>query len=169
MTQVKKNFDQSNPAPKVKKSKKLWWGLGGFLVILCVMLYFHTPQAGITYGVCKVYIELNEPYPEDLKYLSLFDAGKYLEIKYRKVDPFGVISINTARCVFREENGAITPYLSSFDLNGKYRKYQAESPDKVKLFNNSVPAIVAHPPNLDIPFFPFDDISAYRSFFDSQE
>lgn len=165
MTDFKKNFAQTTPQPLIKTKKKLWWILGGILGLIGLMLYFHTPQASIQYGICKVYIELNEPYPKEIKYTSLFEYNNEVTIYYRKIDPFGVVSINNAKCVFKKDNDSLTPYLESFDLNQKYRKYQSESPEKIKLFNASVPAILANPPDLTIPSFPWDDISQYHGFF----
>jgi len=168
---VKSKFDQSaKPQDKPKKdSKRAWWlgGIGFFFFLVIFMLY--NPQATIHYGVCKVYIELNEPYPEKIKYLSLEDFGQTLRVIYRRVDPFGVVSVNVAECTFKIEDNALTPYLQSVDINGKQKTYVAEDPKKIEEFNKSVPAIEASPPDLSVPYFPLEDMSQYRSFYNEED
>ena len=168
---VKSKFDQSaKPQSKPKKDSKRAWWLGGIgFSFLVVIFLLYKPQATIQYGVCKVYIELNEPYPEKIKYLSLEDFGQALRVIYRRVDPFGVISVNIAECTFKVENDALTPYLQSFDVNGRQKTYESEDPKKIAEFNKSVPAIEANPPDLTVPYFPLEDMTQYRSFYNEEE
>jgi len=164
---VKNKFDQSaGTSPKKKKSRVWWWvgGTFGFLILIMFLLY--KPQATIHYGVCKTYIELNEPYPDQIRYLSMEDFGDSARVYYRRTDPFGVVSVNSFECVFKVENDTVTPYLKSVDVNGKYRTYMAESPERIEKFNESVPAVIAAGPDLSWPYFPLDDIKAYREFHD---
>ncbi len=165
---VKKSFDQSaKPAKQNKKSRKvLIWTSGTFVVLLGLLVMFYAPQATIHYGVCKIYLELNEPYPEQIKYLALDDLGDSVRVIYRKIDPFGSVSVNIATCTFRVEDGVVTPYLTAVDVNGKNKTYEMEKKEHVEAFNKSVPTIEAYPPDLTIPYFPLDDISEYRNLYD---
>ena len=99
-----------------------------------------------------------------IKYLGMEDFGSLYGIIYRRIDPFGVISVNTVECTFKIEDGVVTPYLLSVDINGKRKAYEAENPVRVEAFNKSVPTIEANPPDLRVPYFPLDDMSAYRDF-----
>jgi hypothetical protein len=167
---VKKNFDQSAQAVPPKKSgNRKWWIGGSAFAFIFIIFLLYNPQATIHYGVCKVYIELNEPYPEKIKYLGMEDFGQFIRIIYRRIDPFGVISVNTVECTFKIEDGVVTPYLLSVDINGKRKAYEAENPVRVEAFNKSVPTIEANPPDLRVPYFPLDDMSAYRDFYNSDD
>lgn len=166
---VKSTFEESaNPdGQKPKKSQKKRNIAIGVVFALFVLMYMvYVPQATIHYGVCKTYIELNEPYPEKLRYINLEDMGDVTRVYYRRTDPFGIVSINFIDCKFKVEDGTVTPYLSSVDINGKYRTYQAEEPARIDRFNVSIPAIIASHPDLSWPYFPLDDVKLYRDFHD---
>lgn len=168
---VKTKFDQSAAAPvdkKKKRNRKLWWSGGGFLLFCLAIYALYKPQATIHYGVCKVYLELNEPYPQKMKYLAMEDFGQMVRVIYRKIDSFGLVSVNVAECTFKIENNRVTPYLLSVDINGKYKTYRAEEPARIEAFNKSVPVIEQNPPDLSIPYFPLNDMSRYRSLYDSE-
>lgn len=164
---VKSKFDQSaGPPPKKKKSNKWRWIGGTVAVLFAIMFALYKPLATIHYGVCKTYIELNEPYPDQIRYLGMEDFGDSVRVYYRKTDPFGVVSVNSFECVFKVESETVTPYIKSVDVNGKYKTYMAEDPERIAKFNETVPAIIASNPDLTWPYFPLDDIKAYREFHD---
>ena len=163
---VKNSFDQSaKPAQKKKKDVRIFWIAGIGIALLGLLVFLYKPQATIHYGVCKVYLELNEPYPEKIKYLSLEDFGDSIRIIYRKIDPFGTVSVNIASCTYLIEDGVVTPYLTAVDINGKNKSYEMEKQERIEAFNKSVPTIEAYPPDLTIPYFPLEDISEYRNLY----
>lgn len=153
------------PAPPVdpkKKKKRLYWIGGGTFFFLIVLMALMPLQGSVQYGICKVYNELNEPYPDQLVYVSVED-GNPVRIYYKKVDPFGVESVNTIECSFKPDAaGAPTTQLTKVDINGKARIYEAESPAAIKRFNSGIPAILDNMPDLTLPNFSLDDIKAYK-------
>jgi hypothetical protein len=134
---------------------------------LLLVLAILVPQQGtIQYGVCKVFLELSEPYPQELKPLSVDDfvpRGGPVKIIYKRVDPFGVDSVNTIECTFkRDEAGKPTTLLQKVDINGKSRIYGAEDAEYIKKFNVGVPAILENQPSLSLPSFSLDNLADYK-------
>lgn len=145
-----------------KTKKKLYWGGGLAFFGLVVVMFMAPVQGSMRYGICKTYVELNELYPKEINYLSVED-GDPVKIYYKKVDPFGVSSVNSIECYFkRDPRGAFSDELSKVDINGKSRTYEAEKPENIKKFNVGIPAILAYPPDLTLPFFQLDNISQYK-------
>ena len=142
--------------------KKLYWGGGLSFFGLIVMMALAPMQGSMRYGICRTYVELTELYPKEITYLSVED-GDPVKIFYKKIDPFGVDSVNSIECFFkRDSTGSFLDELSKVDINGKFRAYEAEKPENVKRFNTGIPAIIANPPNLDLPYFSQDNIKSYK-------
>lgn len=158
-----------NVIPK-KQKKKLdkKWILGGVAVFgFLVFAVLYPMQGTIQYGICKVFVELSEQYPQEVTPLSVDDfihIGGPVKITYRKIDPFGVNSVNTVECTFKRDpaTGVPTTELRKVDINGKNRIYNAESPENVAKFNKSIPAILENPPSLDLPAFSLNNPSEYK-------
>lgn len=146
----------------LKKKKRLYWIGGGAFFFLIVLMLLMPMKGSVQYGICKVYNELHEPYPDQIVYVSV-DDGNPVRIYYKKVDPFGVESVNTIECTFKPDAaGAPTTQLTKVDINGKARIYDAESSVSIKLFNSGIPAILDNMPDLTLPQFSLDDIKAYK-------
>lgn len=168
---VKAKFDQSAGGENLpaKKDRRIWWVGGSIFGFFLIIYLLYNPQAPIQYGICKTYLELNEAYPQKMKYLSMDDFGKTIRITYTRVDPFGSVSVNIAECSFKVENGALTPYLETVDINGKHKTYQAEQAPRIAVFNKTVPSLLETPMDLTIPYFPLDDMSAYRTLYEDKK
>ena len=166
---AKAKVDKSPKPPKPPKQpmsaqtkKKLYWAGGLAFFGLIVAMAMAPVQGSMHFGICKVYIELNDLYPQEISYLSVED-GDPVKIYYKKVDPFGVDSVNSIECSFkRDPSGAYSYDLAKVDINGKFRVYDAEKPENIKRFNVGIPAILANPPDLTLPYFELDNISQYK-------
>jgi hypothetical protein len=145
-----------------QKKKQLSIAGGAFVFILMVLIAFMPMQGSERYGVCKVYLELSELYPREIKYLSVEDWDP-VKIHYRKVDPFGVESVNLIECYSKRDSAGNLLYeLAKVDINGKAKAYEAEKPEVVERFNKSISAILANLPDLTLPNFSLDDIKNYQ-------
>jgi len=145
-----------------QKKKRLYWGGGIAFFFLIIVMAFMPAQGSIRYGICRVYVELNEQYPDQISYLGVEDWDP-VRIFYKKTDPFGVSSINSIDCFFkRDVAGNFLNEILRVDINGKSRLYEAEKPENVKKFNSSISAIVTNPPDLTLPYFSLDDIAGYK-------
>lgn len=163
------NQSFNKTAGPAKKAKKFSWKKGvaigvGILVLLIVGLFFFPYYGTIRYGICRTYIELQEPYPQSIQYINAVEDVNYtnsVTISYKKVDPFGLEAMNEMQCFFENApDGGLL--LRRVDINGKKRKYPQEDPELVKKFNQSIPAIRAYPPSLIMPYILSDDIKEYR-------
>lgn len=161
---------------KAKKKKKLpfkqrmkryaLYGVIGIVALITLMVFF--PYYGtMNYGICRTFVELQEPYPPSIQFTHAVDdtASNLVTIYYKRVDPFGLESLNVIQCVFKtDENGyALSPpQLSKIDINGKKREYPQEAKEIVENFNKGIPGIMDNPPDLIMPYTFMDDIKSYR-------
>ena len=160
------SFNKTANAPK--KTKKFTWKKGvaifvGVFFLLIVLLYFFPYYGTMKYGICRTYVELNEPYPQSIQFVDAVDDQYYnsVTISYKKIDPFGLEALNEIVCLFdAQEDGTFR--LKSVDINGRKRKYPQEDPEMIKKFNETIPAINAYPPSLIMPFITSTDIKDYR-------
>ncbi len=152
----KQDFNKTaSTAPDQKKKmplgKKLAIGGGGLLVLL-IIIVFNFPNYGtINYGICKVYVELTEPYPASIKWMWAWDdhAGQ-VGIGYKRVDPFGLEYSNEILCTIKtDEQGNLL--LDKVDINGRRRVYPQENEELIKKFNMGLGSMFAYPPDLKMP------------------
>ncbi len=158
------NKTAATTAPKQSKLKK-WGKIIGLVLVAAFLILYYFPYYGtIKYGICRTYIELQEPYPASIQYINAVEDLTYtntVTISYKKVDPFGLEALNEMQCFFQDTpEGAIV--LTKVDINGKKRSYPQEDPEIVKEFNKTIPAIQAYPPSLIMPYLLSNDIKEYR-------
>lgn len=153
---------QEKSGISASRTKKIYWVGGGLFCFLIMIIIMVSGQGSMQYGICRVYVELHELYPREITYLSV-DDGNPVKIFYKKIDPFGVDSVNSIECQFKKDsNGQLLYELSKVDINERFRVYEAEKPENIKRFNVGIPAILDNPPNLDLPNFSQDNILEYK-------
>lgn len=152
----------NSKAEKPLKKKKWPYIAGGSVALLLVLIAMMPMQGSERYGICKVFLELSELYPREIKYLSVEDWDP-VKIHYRKVDPFGVESVNLIECYSKRDSAGNQLYeLAKVDINGKARVYEAEKPEVIEKFNKGISAILLNMPDLILPDFSLDDITKYQ-------
>lgn len=148
-----------------KKRKLIKWGVITF-VVLFISIFFVAPRGSTQYGICKTFVELSESYPLEIVPLSVDDfvpIGGPVKIYYKRIDPFGVESINTIECTFkRDVAGKPLNELQKVDINGKARTYNAEDPEYIKKFNIGIQSLLDYNPDLILPSFSLDNIKEYK-------
>ncbi len=151
------------------KAKKKWTkgqkiGLGVGIFIAFIVFLFTFPNYGtIKYGICKTFIELQEPYPQSIQIINAYEEIDYndsVTISYKKIDPFGLEALNDIQCFFETNNQHVI--LKRVDINGKKKIYPQESEEIIRRFNLGLQAIINHPPNLVMPYTTTDDIKSFR-------
>lgn len=147
---------------KMSRGKKISIGVGCFFLSILILAFF--PNYGtIKYGICKTFIELQEPYPQSVQIINAYEEIDYndsVTISYKKVDPFGLEALNDIQCFFETNGNHIL--LKRVDINGKKKIYPQESEEVIRRFNLGLQAIVDHPPNLVMPYITSTDIKSYR-------
>ena len=162
-----KDFNKTASKEKVKKKKRSWKkgvaiGFGTF-VLLIVGAYFLPNYGTINYGICRTFIEMQEPYPQSIQYINAVEDPytNSVTISYKKIDPFGLEAMNDIQCFIKTaENGAVS--LQKVDINGKKKSYPQEDPAVIKKFNMGLIGLFAYPPSLAMPYRPSNDIKDYR-------
>lgn len=134
---------------KEKRKKQLKWGGGaGAALLVAILLYFglQPGKTGMSYGLCKTFLELTVRYPQYLRVARTDSYGGFRRIWYTQVDAFGEYRMEEIRCYYggRNENGH--PQFKKITI-----RRQDVPPEIVESFNKSVPAILAYPPDLTVP------------------
>jgi hypothetical protein len=148
-------------AAQLKKNFLKWTGIGVGGLVAIVTAWMFMPYTGtLSYGICKAFLEQNEPYPSLIKPYKVDEYPGYVSIFYKRTDSFGYESMNTLECAFEsDENGNPLYTLKKVDMNGKNRKYPLEDEANLKKFNVGVSALVANPPDLTLPWYPMETLS----------
>lgn len=136
---------QKKKAARKKRMKKLI--MYGIILLLGygVWLLFKPFKKGMNYGICKVFIELQVPYPYTLYYSEAIDFADYIRVWFSYLDSFGDYTLTKAECYF----GPHEKY--GFGLTRATIGKREIDPEVVEKFNSSIPAIVTNPPDLTYP------------------
>ncbi len=133
-----------------EKKQRLKQGLiFGFLGLFGWLLYylFAPFQGGISYGICKTYLELNIPYPQTLLLSEVvITRGGSVRIWFTHIDAFGSYRLDSFQCTFAVDEQTKASYLAEVKI-GKLNI----DPIEVERFNVSIPYLVANPPDLTLP------------------
>lgn len=138
---------------KTLKTKRIKQGaLGSFILFLIWIIYmlFVPYKGGMTFGVCKVFLELYVPYPSTLRLSTVDDLGSSVRIWYTHSDSFGQYQLEPIQCFYRED-----PNLP-FALDRVTVRRRELDAARIETFNHSLPTIFANPPDLSLPW-PLED------------
>lgn len=135
---------------KKKKSKKnLWRKIGlGFLAFIVFIVWFGMqPLTGpVQVGICRTFIEMNLRYPHTLKLTKTDQYQDSLRLYYTYTGPFGEHRSSLTECRFAADPATGQPMITKI----KTDRVDID-PEKVRLFNQTIPSIVQHEPNRIIP------------------
>jgi hypothetical protein len=166
-TNAEKEIDEAVGRSKIKtekdKARKKNF-LRGFYLVLGVLLSYgiyllFVPYKGtMPFGICKVFLELNVPYPHTLRLSSVEEFSTSVRIWYADIDSFGEYRLEPIQCYFKAGPNAAVPYvLDKVAINRREL-----DPQKVADFNRSVPGIFASPPDLTLPGALPDSLAALQ-------
>lgn len=140
--------------PKYHRGRVFAAGFTIFLLILIVLIMFSCgPRQGtMLYGICKTYLEQSTPYPETLVPTNVEQYATATRIYFTSIDPFGQYKLEYIECTYKADaqNNLVVDKIL---INRR-----EEDAEKVKLFNNSLSAIVESEPDLSLPE-PYPDIN----------
>lgn len=136
---------QKKKAARKKRMKKLITYGVILLVGYGAWMLFKPFKKGMNYGICKVFIELQVPYPYTLYYSEAIDFADYIRVWFSYLDSFGDYTLTKAECYF----GPHEKY--GFGLTRVIIGKREIDPEIVEKFNSSIPAIVTNPPDLTYP------------------
>ena len=141
-------------ALKKKKTRKWTIILGSIVALSGALWYLMIPyKGGITYGVCKVFLEGYVQYPHSIRISTVNDFGNTVRIWFTRVDSFGEYRLEPLQCYYRvstEEDklkyGDVGFVVEKITINR--REINQEEVDR---FNSSILGIVSSPPDLTLP------------------
>lgn len=148
------NTIKQEQALKKKKQRKRLIIAG----VVCVLSYgvwwlFKPWQGGITFGVCKVFLELYVQNPRSLRLSTVDDFGDTVRIWFTQVDSFGEYRMEPIQCHFRHATpeDQLKYGNVSFVLDKVTVSRRELDPQRVARFNAAIPGIVANPPDMTLP------------------
>ena len=143
---LKSSKVQESAKLKRKKKFRIYASLIGSVVIGYLgYLLFKPYEAGMDFGYCRVLLELNVQYPDRLVLSSVEEKSSLIRIWYMQVDSFGQERFENIEC-FHGQDPERGYYISKVRVNRR-----DIDQDRVELFNKSLPAIAANPPDLVYP------------------
>lgn len=122
-----------------------------YLILIAFLGYglwwmFKPFQSSIQYGICKIFIELNVPYPYTIYYSEVlnFSDGS-VRVWFSHYDSFGDYRLMPTECHFKQDKQG---GLALLRITFAGREVDQET---VERFNHGIPAILANPPDLTYP------------------
>ena len=112
----------------------IWWGIKPF-------------ESSMEYGICKVFIELQVPYPYTIHYSEVVNVptSNSIRVWFSHYDSFGDYRLENVQCFFGPNE------VYGMGLTRITRDNREIEPQVVQSFNNALPAIFAYPPSLVYP------------------
>ncbi|GJL86280.1 MAG: hypothetical protein DHS20C02_20550 [Micavibrio sp.] len=138
-----------------KKKIRKWAIIVGTAIFLSVGVgYLMIPfKGGISYGVCKVFLETYVRYPHSLRVSTVEDFGDNIRIWFTQTDSFGEYRLEPIQCYYRPptEEDKLKYGNVGFILERVTLRRRELDQATVDAFNVSIPGIVAAPPDLTLP------------------
>jgi hypothetical protein len=159
-SEATKNYNANYILPKKKPFKRYIFGGILILILLLIGLLSIPPYGTVRYGLCKTFVELNDPYPQFLEWVSAQEKGMAVIIDYNRTDAFGQRTLNQIRCFFKEDEkkGLM---LERININGD-NEFPQEGKEYIDRFNIGIPALLKTQPSLVMPRGQTGDVKDYR-------
>jgi len=130
--------------------------IGGILVLIMIIsgsvIYFmQSPKATISYGICKIFLEINIKYPETIRMVQVYDIMREVRMIYRYIDEYGQVRSENTTCFFGRDKTTGVLYVKDIKRVEIGKTEYEVTKEEIKVFNKSIVAIVSNPPDLTIP------------------
>ncbi len=159
-TDAVKNYDQNFVVKKKKPFKRYVFGGIGILFAFIITLILMPPYGTIRFGLCKTFVELNDPYPQFLEWVTAQESGMAVIIDYNRTDAFGQRTLNQIRCFFKDDPKAGL-MLERININGD-NEFPQEAKPYIGRFNVGIPALIKTQPSLIMPRGQTTDVKNFR-------
>ncbi|MFP4313782.1 MAG: hypothetical protein ACLFR0_05585 [Alphaproteobacteria bacterium] len=133
---------------KALRKKRLKQAVILFFIALIgygIWFLFKPFKQGMNYGICKVFAELQVPYPYTIYYSEVIEFSDSVRIWFSYLDSFGDYRLVPIQCYFAPHE------RYGFGVSQVTIGRREIDPDVVERFNASIPAIVSNPPDLIYP------------------
>lgn len=130
---------------------------GGVVLFLLLIVAACAPKKGsMKYGICLVYTELMIDFSHTLQINYVEEYSNRARIGFSHIDNFGQYSNDMIDCHYGNSPDGNT-ILTKIEFNR-----EEIDEEKVKLFNNAIPAIIEYNPDLTLPRPIPDTLSALK-------
>jgi hypothetical protein len=136
---------EARAAKKKQIFKYGLWAAGGGVLVWLGMYLFAPYQAGVTYGICKVYLETTLRFPQELRVSTVEDFGDSVRLWYTQVDAFGEYRMESIQCYYKMDP-QLGAQIDKILVNRRPVDLQ-----KIKDFNKILPVVMANMPDLTYP------------------
>jgi len=137
---------QEEKKKKRKQQIKQLSILGGIVFFIYVVYLLFLPRTGtMDYGICRVFLEMQTRFPDNLNLSVVQETGNRTRIWYRSVDAYGEYRLSRIQCNYKYYEGR-GRLLSSVMIDR-----QEIDDDIVQAFNQTIPILWAIPPDLTYP------------------
>lgn len=133
---------------RLKRKRNFRLGLAALAVPLfgyIGVLLFKPYEAGMDFGFCRVFLELNVQYPQYLVLSEVEQRRDFIRIWYMQMDSFGQERLENIEC-YHGQDPERGYYISKIRIDRREL-----DPERVENFNKSLATIVAYPPELAYP------------------
>lgn len=129
-----------------KMIKRTSIGIGVVLFGLFLIWGFAPFKGGITFGICKVYLETHVRFPKHLRLSKVDNFADSVRIWYTQIDPFGEYRLENIQCFYGYDEDAKSSIIERIAINRR------DVPQhKLDAFNKTLGIIAANPPDLTYP------------------
>lgn len=138
-----------------KKKQRIKIIVALVLAVIGYFIYwgFKPFKAGLTFGICKTFIELYITYPESLRLSTVNDFGNVVRIWFTQVDSFGQYRLESFECHFRYATDQDKLKYGNVNvvLDKALISRREIDPKQVERFNAALLYLIQNPPDLTIP------------------
>jgi hypothetical protein len=128
-----------------KNFKRVLLSLVAFVVFYMFYWLVKPFESSMQYGICKVFVELNVPYPDTVYFSEVVEFQDSIRVWFSYSDSFGEFRLEPIQCYF----GPSEKY--GMELTRITIGRREIDPNAVASFNSALPAILANPPTLVYP------------------
>lgn len=140
------------PAKKKKSNKLLYAAIGIPIFSLIMYVGMMRPQGSIKFGICQVFIEKTLSYPLEFRVVSAYEKPNEVRMEFTTINEYGEYILSQVACVFRPDP------VTTWALTEVQLKRVKMPQELIEAFNPTIPAILANPPDLTLPFVPSDNL-----------
>lgn len=95
------------PPRKKKKNKALPYVIAGVVLLVLFAVYASMSTTirygSVKYGICRIILEKNVPFPQTLQLARVIERAKYVRILYSHIDSFGQYRYSSIQCDFEQD------------------------------------------------------------------
>lgn len=159
--EIKQSLSEGRLGKRQKNQRKLLLRVVIGVAVAGILYWAYTTlftyqKGAMTFGLCKVFLELQVEYPPELHLSYATPFSKTVRLSYVSHDSYGQVQSSMMDCVYKQDpkRGIL---LDKVLVNRRQ-----VDPEIIEKFNATIPTIYAFPPDLTYPLGLPDNIRALK-------